>query len=88
MFSAQKSGTPPQLSVVVPTYNRAPLLRKTLTSLVQQRNPPPFEVVVADDGSADDSEQVTAEFRAGLSAALPTVTLAAQHNERASNRAK
>ena len=53
----------PRLSVVVPTYNRAPLLRRTLASLVQQRNPPPFEVIVADDGSADDSEQVAAEFR-------------------------
>jgi len=52
-----------QLSVVVPTYNRAPLLRRTLVSLVQQRNPPPFEVIVADDGSADDSEQVVAALR-------------------------
>jgi validoxylamine A glucosyltransferase len=66
MFSAQTSDTPPQLSVVVPTYNRAPLLRKTLASLVQQRNPPPFKVVVADDGSTDDSEQVAAEFRDSL----------------------
>jgi validoxylamine A glucosyltransferase len=53
----------PQLSVIVPTYNRAPLLRQTLDSLVQQHNPPPFEVIVADDGSADDSEQVVAGFR-------------------------
>lgn len=58
-----RSSRAPQLSVVVPTYNRAPLLRRTLASLVEQRNPPPFEVVVADDGSADDSEQVAAEFR-------------------------
>ena len=55
--------TPPRLSVVVPTYNRAPLLRRTLTSLAEQRDPPLFEVIVADDGSADDSEQVAAEFR-------------------------
>ena len=53
----------PALSVVIPTYNRAPLLRRTLVSLVEQRNAPPFEVIVADDGSADDSQQVTAEFR-------------------------
>ncbi|MFC8845401.1 MULTISPECIES: glycosyltransferase family A protein [unclassified Micromonospora] len=52
----------PQLSVVIPTYNRAPLLRKTLTSLTEQRDPPPFEVIVADDGSADDTEQVAEEF--------------------------
>jgi validoxylamine A glucosyltransferase len=53
----------PRLSVVVPTYNRAPLLRRTLASLAEQRTPPPFEVIVADDGSADDSEQVAAGFR-------------------------
>lgn len=63
MLSAQSSGVEPQLSVVLPTYNRATLLRRTLASLVQQRNPPPFEVIVADDGSADDSKQVATEFR-------------------------
>lgn len=63
MLSARTSGTSPQLSVVVPTYNRAPLLRMTLASLVEQRDPPSFEVIVADDGSTDDSEQVAAEFR-------------------------
>jgi validoxylamine A glucosyltransferase len=52
----------PLLSVVVPTYNRAPLLRKTLASLTDQRGAPPFEVIVADDGSADDSEQLAASF--------------------------
>jgi validoxylamine A glucosyltransferase len=58
-----RSSRGPRLSVVVPTYNRAPLLRRTLASLAEQRDPPPFEVVVADDGSADDSEQVAGEFR-------------------------
>jgi validoxylamine A glucosyltransferase len=62
LVSSQSSRTP-QLSVVVPTYNRAPLLRMTLLSLVQQRNPPRFEVIVVDDGSADNSEQVVTEFR-------------------------
>src|SRR5690242_11297249 len=54
--------TPPLMSVVVPTYNRAPLLRRTLALLADQRGAPPFEVIVADDGSADDSEQVAASF--------------------------
>lgn len=61
-MSSQPSGTP-RLSVVVPTYNRAPWLRRTLESLVRQRDAPPFEVIVADDGSPDNSEQVAAEFR-------------------------
>ncbi|MBO4162011.1 glycosyltransferase [Micromonospora antibiotica] len=34
----------PQLSVVIPTYNQAPSLRKTLTSRTEERDPPPLEV--------------------------------------------
>ena len=49
--------------MVIPTYNRAPLLRATLASLVGQRTAASFEVIVADDGSADDSAQVVAGFR-------------------------
>ena len=66
MSSAQPLNMQPQLSVVVPTYNRALLLRKTLESLAGQRNPPPFEVIVADDGSSDDTKQVVAEFQGRL----------------------
>jgi glycosyltransferase involved in cell wall biosynthesis len=61
-MTSSLSSRRPQLSVVVPTFNRAQLLRRTLVSLVRQRTPPPFEVIVADDGSADDSEKVAAEL--------------------------
>jgi glycosyltransferase involved in cell wall biosynthesis len=46
------------LSVVIPTYNRLPILRKCLTALEDQRLAPPvqrYEVVVVDDGSTDDT---------------------------------
>jgi glycosyltransferase involved in cell wall biosynthesis len=46
------------LSVVIPTYNRLPILQKCLTALEQQRLEPPlqgFEVVLVDDGSTDDT---------------------------------
>src|SRR6185437_9620708 len=50
-------------SVIVPTYNRSALLRRTLASLERQRTGGvAFEVVVADDGSADDSRSVVAQF--------------------------
>jgi hypothetical protein len=61
-MTSSLSSRRPQLSVVVPTYNRAPLLRRTLVSLLRQRTPPSFEVIVADDGSSDDSEKVAAEL--------------------------
>jgi len=47
------------VSVVIPTYNRAELLRRTLESLASQRFPGGgFEVVVADDGSSDATGEV------------------------------
>jgi glycosyltransferase involved in cell wall biosynthesis len=45
------------LSVVVPTYNRAPILARCLDALAAQ-DPAPDEVVVVDDGSIDDTPAV------------------------------
>jgi glycosyltransferase involved in cell wall biosynthesis len=44
----------PDVSVVVPTWNRAHLLAASLASLLGQDGPS-FEVVVVDDGSTDDT---------------------------------
>ena len=46
------------ISVVIPTYNRLPILRQCLMALERQELAPPierFEVVLVDDGSTDDS---------------------------------
>jgi glycosyltransferase involved in cell wall biosynthesis len=46
------------LSVVIPTYNRLPILEKCLRALEQQQLGAPisaYEVVVVDDGSTDDT---------------------------------
>lgn len=51
------------VSVIVPTYNRAPLLRATLEALAAQTLPASrFEVVVSDDGSTDETPEVVAGF--------------------------
>ena len=42
------------LSVVIPTYNRAPVLARCLDALAEQ-DPAPGEVLVVDDGSTDDT---------------------------------
>jgi glycosyltransferase involved in cell wall biosynthesis len=47
------------VSVVIPTYNRAGWLRKTVESILQQTHGP-CEVIVVDDGSTDDTEAVCA----------------------------
>src|SRR3989454_6016449 len=51
------------LSVVVPTYNQAELLRESVQSLVDQTlSPGQYEIVVVDDGSTDGTPTVLAEF--------------------------
>lgn len=47
----------PYFSIVIPTYNRAHLIRQTIESVLAQRETR-FEVIVVDDGSQDDTEQV------------------------------
>lgn len=51
----------PTVSVLVPTYNRAPLLGEALRSILQQTFTD-FEVVVVDDGSDDATADVLATF--------------------------
>jgi GT2 family glycosyltransferase len=55
--------SPGRLAAVIATYNRADLLRATLDSLVEQRlDRSAFEVVVVDDGSADNTREVVNSF--------------------------
>jgi len=48
-------------SVVIPTYNRLDMLLRVLDALQAQIDAPPFEVIVINDGSTDDTERVIAQ---------------------------
>jgi validoxylamine A glucosyltransferase len=53
----------PDVSVVIPTYNRSDLLAKTLDGFVAQTMPAEqFEVIVADDGSTDRTREVAESY--------------------------
>lgn len=51
------------IGVVIPCFDDAVLLRRCLTAFATQTTPPD-EIVVVDNGSADDSAAVAAEFGA------------------------
>ena len=48
-----------ELSVVIPTYNRKEVLKKTLETLFSQTYPKgSYEIIVVDDGSTDSTEEM------------------------------
>lgn len=78
----------PQITALIPAYNRAHLLPRALESVLAQSRVPD-EIIVVDDGSADDTAAVVAGYgervrylyqeNAGSAAARHTGMLAASH---------
>lgn len=52
--------TPPQVSIVIPTFNRSGMLRRCIDSALAQTFP--CEVVVCDHGSSDDTPAVARSY--------------------------
>ena len=58
----------PRLSVIIPTFNRAPVLAKCLEALCSQTcERDLYEIIVTDDGSSDQTPDVVLQFAANRS---------------------
>lgn len=55
----------PAVSVIIPAFDAAATLPLQLEALVAQIDPPPFEVIVVDNGSRDDLETAVRPFLDG-----------------------
>lgn len=75
------------LDVVVPTYNRSGLLRKTLASLMEAPVPPGLHISVyaVDNNSPDDTEDVVRQLQAKYGARLHYVRELKQSSSHARN---
>ncbi|WP_334057055.1 glycosyltransferase family 2 protein [Alteromonas sp. S005] len=51
-----------KFTVVIPTFNRAQLLKKCIDSIVVQTHPAD-EIIIIDDGSDDETEQIISSFQ-------------------------
>ena len=65
------------VSIVIPVYNRADLLERTLQSIVRQTYRP-LELILVDNGSVDNSVEVCESFRARTNCADFTVHVASE----------
>ncbi len=54
-------GRPPRVSVIVPTYNRAKYLAEAVESVLVQ-DYVDYEILIIDDGSTDDTQEVVRRF--------------------------
>ncbi|MFQ6083718.1 MAG: glycosyltransferase family 2 protein [Candidatus Aminicenantia bacterium] len=55
----------PKVSVIIPTYNRAKFLQQAIESVLSQEYSD-FELLVIDDGSTDNTEEVVQSFGARI----------------------
>jgi glucosyl-dolichyl phosphate glucuronosyltransferase len=77
------------ISVTIQTYNRADELRRTLTGLskLDTRGAPPYEVLVVDNNSQDDTAHVVGDFHSEFGGHLRYVLEPRQGLSHARNRA-
>ncbi|MDX2031121.1 MAG: glycosyltransferase family A protein [Blastocatellia bacterium] len=64
----------PEISVIIPTYNRARLLPRSLQSVLSQTCDR-YEVIVADDGSSDGTDEVLAQWQERFGERMRTLRL-------------
>jgi glycosyltransferase involved in cell wall biosynthesis len=63
------------VAVVVATHNRADRLPRLVAALEAQVDPPPFELIIVDDGSSDDTKSTLTRLAGASAVALTPITM-------------
>jgi glycosyltransferase involved in cell wall biosynthesis len=71
---------PPTVSVIIPTFDRGTCIRRTLESVLAQTFSD-FEILVVDDGSTDNTQEVIAQLRKDRPAQAERIRYLFQRNQ-------
>lgn len=56
----------PEVSVIVPTYNRAHLIERCIRSLLNQKTGIDYEIICVNDGSTDSTSEILKKFSSSI----------------------
>ncbi len=76
----------PEVSVIIPTYNRAALLRDAVRSVLDQETQTTFEIIIVDNNSQDDTRSVVHDLIADHPGRITYILETEQGNAHARNR--
>lgn len=76
----------PEVTVIIPTYNRSALLRDAVNSVLDQDTQIPFEIVVVDNNSRDDTAAVVQSLMDQHPGRISYILETEQGNAHARNR--
>lgn len=75
----------PEISIVIPTYNRAQMLRDTILSVLEQIVESQTEIIIVDNNSSDDTKSVVRSLAEDLTSGLHYLVETKQGNAHARN---
>lgn len=75
-----------EVSVIIPTYNRSALLRDAVTSVLGQDSRSPFEIILVDNNSKDDTAEVVRSLMDQHPGRISYIVETEQGNAHARNR--
>src|SRR5687767_8096507 len=76
----------PEVSVVIPTYNRSALLLDAVSSVLGQNSQSPYEIIVVDNNSKDDTPAVVRSLIESHPGKVRSIFEPKQGNAHARNR--
>ncbi len=76
----------PEVSVIIPTYNRSALLRDAVNSVLAQESQTTFEIIIVDNNSKDDTAVVVQSLMDQYPGRLSYILETQQGNAHARNR--